>query len=260
MRARSSSRPREPARQRALKYAKDGGRVAVAVEAEGGGGGRLAALTRQARQVTIRVSDRGPGIDPDEQKHIFERFARGRRASERQVRGSGIGLALVKHIAESHGGAVRVESPLTDDGRGSAFVVSLPALEHDRGGASGRRERRAGRGRSGAGRGVAVRARGSGEAALAERRRGQGGASAADGRRASRRRPGGRTPRSRRRPGRARSAARGAAVKAALDGVRAGAPSRSAARETRSPSSIATRTRPIRSSWRSSPRRSPSAT
>ncbi|WP_437958759.1 HAMP domain-containing sensor histidine kinase [Sorangium sp. So ce119] len=116
----------------ALKYAKEGGRVDVAVVAEGGGGGRLSALTRPARRVAIRVSDRGPGIDPDEQKHIFERFARGRRASERQVRGSGIGLALVKHIAESHGGSVRVESPLTEDGHGSAFVVSLPALEHGR--------------------------------------------------------------------------------------------------------------------------------
>ncbi|AUX39410.1 sensor histidine kinase [Sorangium cellulosum] len=115
----------------ALKYAKDGGRVDVSVEVEGGGGGRLAALTRAADCVVIRVSDRGPGIDPDEQKHIFERFARGRRASERHVRGSGIGLALVKHIAESHGGAVRVESPLTDDGRGSAFIVSIPALARD---------------------------------------------------------------------------------------------------------------------------------
>ncbi|WP_437928364.1 HAMP domain-containing sensor histidine kinase [Sorangium sp. So ce291] len=115
----------------ALKYAKDGGRVEVAVEAEGGGG-RFSELARPAGRVAIRVSDRGPGIDPDEQKHIFERFARGRRASERQVRGSGIGLALVKHIAESHGGSVRVESPLTEDGRGSAFVVSLPALEPDR--------------------------------------------------------------------------------------------------------------------------------
>ncbi|MGK3989862.1 HAMP domain-containing sensor histidine kinase [Sorangium sp. So ce136] len=115
----------------ALKYAKDGGRVEVAVEAEGSGG-RFSELARPAGRVAIRVSDRGPGIDPDEQKHIFERFARGRRASERQVRGSGIGLALVKHIAESHGGSVRVESPLTEDGRGSAFIVSLPALEPDR--------------------------------------------------------------------------------------------------------------------------------
>jgi len=100
----------------ALKYARDGGQVEVSV-AGAAAGGRL----------EVRVSDRGPGIDPDEQGHIFERFVRGRRASEHQVRGSGIGLALVKHIAESHGGSVSVKSPITEDGRGSTFVLSLPA-------------------------------------------------------------------------------------------------------------------------------------
>jgi two-component system phosphate regulon sensor histidine kinase PhoR len=104
----------------ALKYAKDGGRVDVSVAPDEAGD-----------RVEVRVSDRGPGIDPDEQEHIFERFVRGRRASEQRVRGSGIGLALVKHIAESHGGRVWIRSPITGDGRGSAFVLSLPALERD---------------------------------------------------------------------------------------------------------------------------------
>jgi two-component system phosphate regulon sensor histidine kinase PhoR len=99
----------------ALKYAKDGGRVDVEVSAASGA-------------VRVRVEDRGPGIDPDEQESIFERFVRGRRAGDKQVRGSGIGLSLVKHIAESHGGSIVVESPVTDDGRGSAFVLSIPAL------------------------------------------------------------------------------------------------------------------------------------
>ena len=97
----------------AFKYAKDGGRVDVEVEAAG-------------RFVQIRVSDRGPGIDDDEQRRIFERFVRGRHASEKHVRGSGIGLALVKHIAESHGGSIRVTSPITEDARGTAFVLSIP--------------------------------------------------------------------------------------------------------------------------------------
>ena len=101
--------------ENALKYAKDGGRVDVAVERDG-------------RWVKVRVSDRGPGIDRDEQGRIFERFVRGRHAGETRARGSGIGLALVKHIAESHGGRVRVESPVTEDGRGSAFELSVPAL------------------------------------------------------------------------------------------------------------------------------------
>jgi two-component system, OmpR family, phosphate regulon sensor histidine kinase PhoR len=98
----------------AFKYARDGGRVDVQVEEVG-------------RFVTVRVADRGPGIERDEQRRIFERFVRGRRAGVKQVRGSGIGLALVKHIAESHGGSVRVVSPIVD-GRGSAFVFTIPKL------------------------------------------------------------------------------------------------------------------------------------
>ena len=98
----------------AFKYAKDGGRVDVQVQDIG-------------RFVTVRVADRGPGIESDEQRRIFERFVRGRRAGVKQVRGSGIGLALVKHIAESHGGTVRVISPIAE-GRGSAFVITIPKL------------------------------------------------------------------------------------------------------------------------------------
>lgn len=98
----------------AFKYAKDGGRADVEVFAKDA-------------SVVVRVSDRGPGIDPEEQERIFERFVRGRLATEQRIRGSGIGLALVKHIAESHGGSVRVESPVAD-GRGTAFVLTFPAL------------------------------------------------------------------------------------------------------------------------------------
>lgn len=98
----------------AFKYAKEGGRVDVSVAAIGD-------------QVLVRVRDHGPGIDPDDHERIFERFVRGKNASLAQVRGSGIGLALVKHIAESHGGSVSVESPLSG-GKGCEFVLALPAL------------------------------------------------------------------------------------------------------------------------------------
>ncbi len=54
---------------------------------------------------------------------------RGRHAAETRARGSGIGLSLVKHIAESHGGRVRVESPIAEGGRGSAFTLSIPAID-----------------------------------------------------------------------------------------------------------------------------------
>ncbi len=97
----------------AFKYAKDGGRIDVAVACS-------------ARFVRVSVSDRGPGIEPDDRARIFERFVRGRTSGETRVRGSGIGLSLVKHIAESHGGTIEVKSPISDEGRGCAFELSIP--------------------------------------------------------------------------------------------------------------------------------------
>jgi two-component system, OmpR family, phosphate regulon sensor histidine kinase PhoR len=102
----------------AFKYAKDGGAVEVQVARSG------------ARSVEIRVKDHGAGIEPEDRERIFERFVRGKNAQNQGVRGSGIGLALVKHIAESHGGEARVDSPVAGD-RGSCFVVVLPALRDD---------------------------------------------------------------------------------------------------------------------------------
>jgi len=95
----------------AVKYAGDGGEVAVR-------------LRRAPGAVALSVTDHGTGIAPDEQRRIFDRFYRARSARARNVRGSGIGLALVKHIAEAHGGRVEVDSAL---GRGSTFTVTLPA-------------------------------------------------------------------------------------------------------------------------------------
>ncbi|MGC4091959.1 MAG: sensor histidine kinase [Polyangiaceae bacterium] len=84
--------------------------------------------SKRAAGSKIRVSDQGPGIPPEDRKRIFERFVRGSSAVGKQVRGSGIGLALVKHIAEAHGGSVRVED---NQPRGSTFVFSL-SLEQRR--------------------------------------------------------------------------------------------------------------------------------
>ncbi len=80
-------------------------------------------IEEPAQQVEVRVADRGPGIPEDEQTHIFEPFYRGKRAVQDQVRGTGLGLTLVKQIVEAHGGTIHVESkPML----GSEFVIRLP--------------------------------------------------------------------------------------------------------------------------------------
>lgn len=94
----------------ALKYAPEGKRVSVVMH-DGPSGPE------------VRVADQGPGIAPEDRKRIFERFVRGKSASGKQVRGSGIGLSLVKHIAEAHGGSIRVEDASP---HGSVFTLRVP--------------------------------------------------------------------------------------------------------------------------------------
>lgn len=79
--------------------------------------------------VEIAVADRGPGIPADEQKLVFDPFFRGRRAVEDQIRGTGLGLNLVKRIVEAHGGVIRLKS---EPAKGVAFIVRIPvAAERD---------------------------------------------------------------------------------------------------------------------------------
>ena len=73
--------------------------------------------------VSITVSDHGIGIPRDELERIFERFHRVSTGLVHDVKGSGLGLTLVRHIAEAHGGRVTVES---EPGRGSTFTIHLP--------------------------------------------------------------------------------------------------------------------------------------
>jgi len=92
-------------------------------------GGSSCNLSVSARQtdgaaVEIEVEDRGPGISASDLPHIFEPFYRGGVASDEQIEGSGIGLSLVKHVVDAHGGSIRVSSP---DGGGSRFTLLLPA-------------------------------------------------------------------------------------------------------------------------------------
>jgi len=78
----------------------------------------------QGSDVKIRVRDEGFGIPAPELKRIFRKFARGSAAVEHGVKGTGIGLAMVKHIVDAHAGRVIVDS---EPGRGSTFTIILPA-------------------------------------------------------------------------------------------------------------------------------------
>jgi signal transduction histidine kinase len=73
--------------------------------------------------VEISVQDRGPGIEAKDQPHIFDPFYRGRKAIEDQTHGTGLGLNLVKRIAEAHDGTVTVKS---EPGAGTEFTLRLP--------------------------------------------------------------------------------------------------------------------------------------
>ena len=76
--------------------------------------------------VAISVRDRGMGIPVSERKAIFRKFFRGSAAAAGNVKGSGVGLAMVRHIVSAHGGEIRVES---EPGHGSTFTMLLPATE-----------------------------------------------------------------------------------------------------------------------------------
>ena len=78
---------------------------------------------RQGDRLALAVADRGIGIPAAEHARIFEKFYRVGRSDTQGRRGSGVGLALVRHVAEAHGGAVTVEST---PGEGSRFTLWLP--------------------------------------------------------------------------------------------------------------------------------------
>ena len=78
----------------------------------------------------IAVSDSGEGIKRDFLPRVFERFSQADGSSTRPHGGLGLGLAIVRHLVEIHGGTVRAESP--GEGMGSTFIVSLPLMEADK--------------------------------------------------------------------------------------------------------------------------------
>jgi signal transduction histidine kinase len=80
-------------------------------------------MAREGNRLAIRVRDQGMGIPASEQKEIFKRFVRGTGSRAANIQGTGIGLAMARHIVEAHGGEIRLES---EPGRGSTFNILLP--------------------------------------------------------------------------------------------------------------------------------------
>jgi two-component system, OmpR family, sensor histidine kinase SenX3 len=96
---------------------------AIAFSAPGGHVG--VGLRSRDRVIEIAISDQGIGIAEEDLDRVFERFYRTDQARSRSTGGTGLGLSIVKHIAENHGGEVRVWSRV---GRGSTFTVRLPEI------------------------------------------------------------------------------------------------------------------------------------
>ncbi len=81
-------------------------------------------LARAATHLELRVADSGLGIKPEFLPHVFERFRQADSTTTRRHSGLGLGLAIVRHLVELHGGTVEVESE--GEGHGATFIVRLP--------------------------------------------------------------------------------------------------------------------------------------
>ncbi len=97
----------------AIKFTPKGGRVQVRLE-------------RINSHIEIAVSDTGVGIKPEFLPHVFERFRQADQTTTRQHSGLGLGLAIVRHLVDLHGGTVEAES--TGEGHGATFIVRLPLV------------------------------------------------------------------------------------------------------------------------------------
>ncbi len=98
----------------AIQYSPKGSRVGVGVNNADG-------------VVEIAVTDQGIGIEDEDRDRVFERFYRVDPARSRHTGGSGLGLSIVKHVVQNHGGDVRVWS---QPGNGSTFTIRLPEASH----------------------------------------------------------------------------------------------------------------------------------
>jgi PAS domain S-box-containing protein len=97
----------------AIKFTPRGGRIQIRLE-------------RVNSHVEIAVSDTGPGISPDFLPYVFDRFRQADSTTTRKHGGLGLGLAIVRHLVELHGGTVKAES--AGEGQGATFTVNLPLM------------------------------------------------------------------------------------------------------------------------------------
>jgi signal transduction histidine kinase len=112
----------------AIKFTPKGGRVEVQLSIVSG---QLAGTTDNRQQTTdkyvqIQVSDTGKGIAPEFLPHVFDRFRQENSSTTRAYGGLGLGLAIVRHLVELHGGTVHADSP--GEGQGATFSVQLPLV------------------------------------------------------------------------------------------------------------------------------------
>ena len=96
----------------AIKFTPAGGHVRVEMRLTGA-------------RAAVSVADDGAGIRPEFLPHVFDRFHQADRSITRRYGGLGLGLSIVKHLVDVHGGTVRAESP--GEGQGSTFTITLPA-------------------------------------------------------------------------------------------------------------------------------------
>jgi signal transduction histidine kinase len=97
----------------AIKFTPAGGRVKITLE-------------RAGTHIQLTVADTGQGISAEFLPHVFERFRQADSSSTRKFGGLGLGLSIVRHLVELHGGTVQVESP--GEGQGATFKITFPLL------------------------------------------------------------------------------------------------------------------------------------
>jgi two-component system, OmpR family, sensor kinase len=94
----------------AIKYTPEGGTITVGAHVKN-------------NNLVFTVQDTGLGISEDNQKHLFERFRRVRRREHQGIKGNGLGLFIVRSVAQKHGGDAWIASK---EGEGSTFTISIP--------------------------------------------------------------------------------------------------------------------------------------